>query len=221
MKIAVVDDEPIFCQTIADKLGDSYSITIFYDGKSFLQKVDQFDMVLLDIDMPIMTGLEVAKRIQNKNIIILFLTSMADEVFRAFSKNVYRFILKEDIDTLPTMVDEVIQETTSASSFVINTTQQTRLIPFNQVIYIEYINRLLCLYTTDHAITIQNCTFDEIMKEADSRFFMIYRSISVNLDHISLIQQHDVIMDNKTILPISRKHLQAVKAAYIRRILHD
>lgn len=221
MKIAVVDDEPIFCQTIADKLGDSYSITIFYDGKSFLQKVDQFDMVLLDIDMPIMTGLEVAKQIQNKNIIILFLTSMADEVFRAFSKNVYRFILKEDIDTLPTIVDEVIQETTSASSFVINTTQQTRLIPFNQVIYIEYINRLLCLYTTDHAITIPNCTFDEIMKEADSRFFMIYRSISVNLDHISLIQQHDVIMDNKTILPISRKHLQAVKAAYIRRILHD
>lgn len=221
MKIAVVDDEPIFCQIIADKLGDTYSITVFHDGKSFLQKADLFDLVLLDIDMPEMNGLEVAKQIRNKNIMILFLTSMSDQVFHAFGKNVFRFILKENIDTLPTILSDVIEEEKSSTSFVINACQRTWEVPFDHVLYIEYNNRRLYLHTMNNIFTVPNYTFDEIIKETDDRFLTIYRSICVNLDHVSLIQQHTVIMDNKEKLPISRKHVQTVKAAYIRRILHD
>lgn len=221
MKIALVDDDPIFCQIVEELLNSTYDLTTFNHGNNFLTSFKDFDLVLLDIDMPDISGLEVAKKISNQDIIIIYLTSCADQVYNAFGKNVYRFILKENIDKLPSILHDVIEESRNAECLIINSCQQTLELRFDHILYIEYNNRHLYLHTRSKIISIPNYTFDEIIQYTDDRFFTIYRSICINLDHVSLVQQHCVIMDNKEKLPISRKNVQTVKAAYIRRILHD
>ncbi|MEF9920084.1 MAG: response regulator [Erysipelotrichaceae bacterium] len=221
MKIAVVDDEPYFCEIVTNLIGNNYPVTAFYDGKSFLEKVDQFDLVILDINIPNMSGLEISKSIQNKNITIIFLTSLAEKVYNAFGKNVRRFILKENIHTLPVILSEVIAEIQNENILNVGVEINEIVIDFDKIIYIDYNNRQLNIHTINKMIQIHNYTFDEMMNKIDNRFIKIYRSISINLDHILLIQHRLVTMDNKDKLPVSRNKIKALHTAYTRRVLND
>lgn len=220
MRIAIVDDEPFFCELVMNVIGNNYPTTVFNDGRKFLEDVDKFDIVILDINIPKMSGLEVAKLIQNKDIIIIFLTSLAEKVYSAFGKNVRRFILKEDIHTLPDVLSELVKEIKNEGMLFLSVGLNELVIDFSKIIYIEYNNRQLYIHTQKNVIDIHNYTFDEIMSKVDNRFIKIYRSIGINLDCVLSIQHNSVIMDNSDKLPISRNKLQAFHIAYTRRMLN-
>ena len=85
--IAVIDDEANIRETVAFALRrEGYAVEVFADGveawSSFEQKVP--DLVILDILMPRMDGLELCRKIRSasENVPIIFLTSRDDEVDR-------------------------------------------------------------------------------------------------------------------------------------------
>ena len=68
-RILIVDDEPVNHQVISNYLrGDIYDVTSVMNGPDALEKIhsEKFDLVLLDIMMPRMSGFEVCKRIREK-----------------------------------------------------------------------------------------------------------------------------------------------------------
>ena len=104
MKVAVCDDQEIYLRAVDNEIKDlSYlSISLFEDSTKLAKEIENgeyYDLFILDIEMPDLDGMELAKIIKSyiKNPIIIFLTSYTDYVYNAFEIEAFRFIPKESI----------------------------------------------------------------------------------------------------------------------------
>ena len=83
--LAIIDDEPEILKLLEQYLTkNGFEVRAFTDGESFL-KVDEsdFSLIVLDIGLPGIDGLEVCKRVRQKsNIPIIMLTAASDDLDR-------------------------------------------------------------------------------------------------------------------------------------------
>ena len=105
MRIAICDDSKeqlALLEDVVEKLGiKNAEIDCFYNGDSLLSHLIKkedfyYQIYLLDIEMPGMNGLEVAKEIRtmDKRAVIIFITSYSDYVFSSFEVQPFRFVNK-------------------------------------------------------------------------------------------------------------------------------
>jgi CheY-like chemotaxis protein len=90
--ILAVDDEPISRRVLANALGKASLKTISLDDSQLALRVmqeNQFDLIFLDADMPVMNGFELCKQLRalpsNKSTPVVFVTSLNDFESRAQS----------------------------------------------------------------------------------------------------------------------------------------
>lgn len=91
MKVAVCDDQEIFLKAVYNEVKSlSYlEISLFDDSTKLAEEIkngEYYDLFILDIEMPNLDGMELAKVIKEhiKNPVIIFLTSYTDYVYNAF-----------------------------------------------------------------------------------------------------------------------------------------
>lgn len=109
MNIIITDDDAIVVSSLKTILEMSGEVTILgtgNDGASAVKLVAQHqpDIVLIDIQMPVMTGLEAGALIlaEHPTAKILFLTTFADDdyIYKALSIGAKGYILKQDFDNI-------------------------------------------------------------------------------------------------------------------------
>lgn len=118
LKVLVVDDDAGLRLSVKATLAASnkYDINEAFDGVNALEKVksDKYDIVLLDVDMPRMTGLEALKAIKeyDPSIIVLILTAYAniDDAVNAVKEGAYNYVQK------PVKGDDLIEMVEKALS---------------------------------------------------------------------------------------------------------
>ena len=109
IRIAIVDDEQIILNSIHKKIQDilnelniEFEIQDFTSGKTALKEITEkvFDIIFLDIDMPDVSGMTIAKkiRIQEENLEIVFITNKDELVYDAIKVVPFRFIRKSRFD---------------------------------------------------------------------------------------------------------------------------
>ncbi|MCU0652316.1 MAG: response regulator [Candidatus Omnitrophica bacterium] len=116
-KILVVDDEPDFLSLIKIRLeANNYKVITALDGASALEKIknESPTAVLLDIQMPVMDGLEVLKRIRqvDSSLPVFMLTAFSNDVrFKLANKlNASGFIIKtSDLKEEVERIDSVLR----------------------------------------------------------------------------------------------------------------
>ncbi|MEE9339703.1 MAG: response regulator transcription factor [Methylococcaceae bacterium] len=85
-KILLADDDIELCALLSEYLlAENFQVTEVYDGETAIQHAleEDYDVMILDIMMPRLNGLEVLKRLQNKiQIPILMLTARGDDIDR-------------------------------------------------------------------------------------------------------------------------------------------
>lgn len=102
MNIIAVDDERLVLEDMEDictKFGEVDEFHAFSnptDALEFVAVNDKVDVAFLDIEMPVMTGLELAKRLTRirPEIKIIFVTGFKDYAFEAFGVNAIGYVLK-------------------------------------------------------------------------------------------------------------------------------
>lgn len=80
-KIYIADDERNICDLMQNFLNNAgYETTCFYDGKSILEAVEASapDLLILDIMMPHMNGLEVCSAVRRKSAVPIIIVSAKD-----------------------------------------------------------------------------------------------------------------------------------------------
>jgi len=109
IKITITDDDSIVVSSLKIILEMSGEITVTgtaNNGKEAIKLFDKYnpDIVLIDIQMPVMTGLEAAESIiaKNPNAKVVFLTTFADDdyIYKALSIGAKGYILKQDFNNI-------------------------------------------------------------------------------------------------------------------------
>ena len=108
MKIAICDDEREFLENVGlaietylNEKGLEYNIDLYNSGKVIMElreNIVSYDVVFLDINMPEVSGLEVAEwiRTYSDNVNIVFITAIISYAIQGYKYNAVRYILKNE-----------------------------------------------------------------------------------------------------------------------------
>jgi DNA-binding NtrC family response regulator len=116
--ILIVDDEKDFCTVLSDSLSqDRYQVFTALNGKTALQlaKKEKPDLMLLDIKMPGMDGIEVLRKTKKmkKEIVVIMFTAYGtlETARKAMKLGAYDYVTKPvDLFLLKSLVKEVLGE---------------------------------------------------------------------------------------------------------------
>ena len=231
IRIALCDDDLPFLQHLHQAAGQwfadhqiPFSCTDFSSAKLLLDSLQtiRFDLFFLDIEMPEMDGMQLAKQIRETlpDSVILFLTSHDEfapdgyrvQALRYLSKQTWKKFLNEALSAAMAQLEK--QE---SGSLAVSHYGNLQRIPYREILYIRHIARY-CQIVTRAGKTIQDERGIKKLFEiiGDERFIFIDRGAFINLDYIQRIENGQAVMTNNDSLPISRRLLPQVKLAINR-----
>lgn len=227
LQIAVCDDEESAVQAHREmaerclqQCGAVGKITVYTSSSSLLCDIteDQFyyDLILLDIEMPERTGMELAEKIKPflPNVKIIFITSHIEYAIDAFELSIFRYVPKNDLDKrlFPAIQDAVRLIVLEAGKFyTIQTNSRLEKIAYQAIYYIERDGKNASIVSESGVSKVRKSlaqVYDELGAE---EFIYIDRGCIVNLIHVMQVRDGMAILKNGTSLPVSRSHLQDVK----------
>ncbi|MHC4459079.1 MAG: response regulator, partial [Planctomycetota bacterium] len=116
-RIIIVDDDRGTRESLEEILEDDYDVICVEDGRKALTKVKEeaFDLVLLDLIMPGMDGIETLKRIkahdESIDVIMVSATDRANEATASIKSGAYDYITKPfDPENIITTIERVMQK---------------------------------------------------------------------------------------------------------------
>jgi len=234
---AICDDESAVLDYLYAQISKEFKwqgadihIDKFTSGKDFLNahNAEPFDVVFLDIDMPEISGFEIAEQIKDiVETLIVFVTLHDELVFSSLKFRPFRFIRKEYLDNeLPETLESIITEITKKKSsvkFAFQTKSGETYVNLNNIIYIEIYGHWLRVYRKDGEPLECYGSLSNFEKQLDEYDFVrTHKSFLVNSKYIFSIEKNQVVLDDKTIIPLSRYKVDAVKNKFkkmIRRTL--
>lgn len=227
LRIAVCDDETAMAESnkatlevVLAQLCVTAEITIYTDSCNLLYDITEddfhYDLLLSDIEMPEISGMELAEKIKPflPDIRIIFITSHIEYAIDAFELSIFRYVPKSDIENrLPAAIKDAVSliNLEADKSYTIQVKGRFEKIPFRDILYIERDGKNAAINTANGISKVRKslqAVFDELDSE---EFIFIDRGYIVNLIHIMQVKNSTAILKNGTALPISRSHLQTVK----------
>lgn len=226
MRIAVCDDEEKFrtqAKNLIDKLAGSLDVIVdaYEDGNKLLTAFDKnpYDVLFLDIEMPIMDGITLAKKLRERSdsIYIVFLTGHVEYALEGYEVNALRYLTKPvQEDKLREVLRFVMDKSTSKRQLMIKEDGEEILLNVSDIVYLEAQNQYVMIYTTDgeHLIRYNIGDLEEQLK--NDGFFRIHRGYLVSLAKVKKLVKNEVIMelpDEELSLPVSRSNIKPLKEA--------
>ena len=226
MRIAVCDDEEVFRtqeKELIDKLAGSIDVIVdaYSDGRKLLEAFDKnpYDVLFLDIEMPAMDGITLAKKLRERSdsIYIVFLTGHVEYALEGYEVNALRYLTKPvQEDKLREVLRFVMDQSTSKRQILIKVDGDEMLINVSDIIYLEAQNQYVMLYTTggEYLVRYNIGDFEEQLK--NDGFFRVHRGYLVSLAKVKKLVKSEVLMespDGEVSLPVSRSNVKPLKEA--------
>ena len=196
----------------------SFEIDTFINAELFLNpNVNNFDLLFIDIELPGMNGVELAKKVRekNENIVIVFVTTLRKYVINGYEVDAINYILKPyDYGSIKYTLDKGIKniKLNSDDTFVIKIDGALKVFNTNNIYFFEIMKHDLLISTTSgDFVTYGNLT--SVEKSLNTKiFFRISSSIIVNLKHVSQIKGNYVKINNQELLIGRTKKKEFIKA---------
>ena len=223
MRIAVCDDEELFrieFISVLDKvlINAEYDIDTFSGGSSLYEAFlkNPFDLVFLDIEMPGIDGITLAKRLRavSENVQIVFLTSHIEYALEGYEVNALRYLVKPvDMNKLSEVLKYIQDKKNNSRQIMIKQEGEDIVIDISDVIYMESMDKNVRIVTSkSEYITRYNISdYEEELK--NSGFLRIHRGYLISLSKVKKIVKNDVVMDGDISLPVSRSNIKTLKDA--------
>ncbi len=187
-----------------------------------MESGQRFDLLLLDILMPLMNGMEAAKEIRqyNQDIKIIFSTSSPEFAVESYTVGAFYYAIKPIWkDKLVLLLDKVIADIKVAEgvSFLIKSKTGLTRIYTNRLEYAEVIGRTIFYHIIDGSVIEAVGSMVELEDELlnHQNFIKPHRSYILNLDYIDTLGQREIVMRSRSSIPVAKANYKAIKSAYI------
>ena len=234
MNVVIVEDnqkDASLIKSYLEKFAKEKQIDIvvneFLNPILFLEQYSlTYDIVFMDIHMPIMNGLECAKKLRviDKNVVLIFITNLAQYAVNGYEVNALDFIVKPISYynfSLKTQRALKYLEDNHDVKIKIKTLNGIAVLSIKEILYIEIFNHSLVFYTNDNNFIESNGQLLEIENELLSYdFFRCSRNYLVNLRYVRSINDNFVFIGDKK-LEISRRRKKSfieALASYLKKL---
>ena len=215
-RVAIVEDEKVDSDGLQDCLthyvsehGRDLTWQVFRDGDSFLQSCGSgYDIVLMDIEMPGLNGIEVAKQLRKEDdtAVLIFVTHMVNYAIEGYAVRAMDFLVKPvEYQNFRIKMDRAIEllEKTRGSEFTIQTSTGLRRIRTDEIQYIEVMDHTLLFHLNSGELTLRGSIKDYEEKLSPFDFVRCNNSFLINLRHVKELDGNDVLIDKHRI-PVGR-----------------
>ena len=233
---AICDDEEVAISAIRGTLerlcaenGVTANINCFTpsaETEAALSK-GSYSALFLDIDMQGFDGIELGKRLKEKNpdMHIIYISNEEGSVFESFEVHPYGFVRKsnfsKDLGKVVKIFFEEFSET-GQSNLEITSGAAVENIVINDILYIESFRESQFLVMKNNQKKRIRLSMNELEKKLGSAgFIRVHKSYLVNYRYIRRIDRTGVIINNGENLPISRKKVQDVRNEFMKRNRKD
>lgn len=233
LKIALCDDNKTELDRIESCISqyktqskDEIYFEAFLSPVEFLSKISSgafYDLIFLDVLMPVINGIDVAREIfkHNKLTQIIFITSSREFAADSYSVSALDYIIKPITDeNLTRAMDKFFERYKKIKSdeLVIREKSTISRIPLHNLSYVEVLDHHL-IYHLSTGYTIRcrqslNEIEDTLIK--NGKFVRTSRSFIVNMDYVLSIEPGNLVMEDGSHVSISRANFKSVSEAYLR-----
>lgn len=243
MRILIVDDENLARQRLRDLLGDIGDHTVVgeaLNGSEAIEKTITLkpDLLLMDIRMPVMDGLEAAMHLMgiDNPPQVIFTTAYDQHALEAFEVNAVDYLLKPvrkerlaaalqkatPVSTKKLKQVSMAQEEPGARTHIsVHMRGRISLIPVNDIIYFIADNKYVTVRTAREQHLIEE-SLVSLEEEFGDRFLRIHRGALVNTAYLKGMEKNQLghwrvlLNDVDEKLAVSRRHTPAVRR-WVRR----
>jgi DNA-binding LytR/AlgR family response regulator len=247
LRAVIADDEPQLAEYLAERLTELWPelriCRIAVNGNDALAMInnEKPDLAILDIKMPGISGLEVARRMAHPCMVV-FVTAYNKYAVDAFEEEAVDYLLKpvsderlmrtiarikdrcadkdriQDLRPLLSKLTQALERKDAYTRYLRASFGKTmRLVPVEAVLFIKAQSKYTSVVTRDGEFLMRT-PLSELIRQLDpEQFWQIHRSIIVNVSKVVSVKQTGreayvlTIRDSQEILPVSRSFIHQFK----------
>lgn len=224
MNCVIIDDEPYAQALIKEHVStidDVFILGVFYKPMEALKMIENTDVhiVFLDINMPGLNGLDLAKLIPDR-IRIIFTTAYAKYAVDSYSVNALDYLLKpisleqvENAISKARAYFELKESKANNKDFLLVKSEYKQLkIGFNEIMYVQNIKDYVRFYLTNGSKIMSLMSLKSLEETLPKYQFMkVHRSYIVGRIHVQGMRKNKLMIEQYEI-PVSDRYKKEVKS---------
>lgn len=238
MRIAIIEDEEdqreYLCKMVEHWQKDkdpSGTVQVFPSGESFLfnQPERSFDILLIDIILPKISGMDLAKKLRKEGseVMITFITGEREYVFQGYKVQALDYLLKPiNKEELWKVLNEAFSKLISSEAqIIIDTGEGIEEVPLSKLIYLEVQDHTTFVHVLKSVVRAPVIYrsreslgewFTKLKKLSEMEIFISpHRSFLVHCGFISRITKKSITLHEGSEIPIARGRWDQVYKAYL------
>ena len=199
--IAIVEDEAEFAVQLQEFLKQyqkendiAFKVTVFGDGAEILEDYQPlYDIILLDIEMPKVNGMEAAEQIRktDSDVVLMFITNMASYAIRGYEVGALDFVMKPiTYYTFSMKLTRALKRAKQKEQqqILLGLSDGVKKVGIQQIFYVEVQNRMLHYHTDEGEYVMRGTMASVEQMLAPYPFIKCNHWYIVNLMHVSEVR---------------------------------
>ena len=225
MHIFICDDEPKILSDMAGKVSallPEDEVRLFSSGGELLSCLHEnsCDILLLDIDMPEITGLQVAREISalKKKPLLVFVTSHDELVYDSFQYHPFAFLRKSRFDAeIEKVLRDCVKELGEKEQhFCFRSDGKDVRLLLADILYFEAEGNYLKVVTTKETYRFRNTLTAVEHTLQNCGFLRIHKGFFINQAAVKLLNSEEATLQNNVTLPIGKSYAKTVREQLLR-----
>jgi DNA-binding LytR/AlgR family response regulator len=224
VKIAIVEDEAVSRDTLIRYLNRYqqerdcvFEYTLYSDGAEIVTNYNAgVDIIFMDIDMPLMNGMEAARRIRKKDstVAIVFITNVAHYAIKGYEVDALDFMVKPlYYETFAFKMNRIMNRMEKREdTIVLISNDVIYKVGVSDIRYVEVTHHTLTYYTTQWEIKVRSSMKEAEELLASHGFCRCDSCYLINLRYVTRVEENDVYL-GETKLHVSRTRKKALVRA--------
>ncbi|GAA3919340.1 LytTR family DNA-binding domain-containing protein [Hymenobacter algoricola] len=228
VRCLIVDDEPLAHQVLTQFISQTPGLTLAGKCRNAMEAFEHLqqhpvDLLFLDIEMPLVTGLQFLKSLGKTAPKTILTTAYREYAYEGYELDVLDYLLKpfsyerfvKAISRLPAAQPRPPADSAEEKFVLVKERQGLLKVSHRDIVYVEGSKDYVKITAATKTYLLHQ-TMKEMVPLLGPGFLRVHRSFIVAASHIKLLQLEHVVLNDGTLIPISNSY-KAELLAYFRK----